>query len=104
MQEVTVRIGYITAPPALEPELDREAEQESRIDVITVRQVVSNIADCSADPGELTVGQARRAHDIHRYCSPECLVLRRARYTLNATATGRAAFTLAPDRAGAGAV
>ncbi|MBF6271766.1 hypothetical protein IU460_29390, partial [Nocardia farcinica] len=47
-----MRIGYITAPPALEPELDRETEQESRIDVITVRQVVSNIADCSADPGE----------------------------------------------------
>ncbi|MFE3443095.1 hypothetical protein ACFXNW_08690 [Nocardia sp. NPDC059180] len=100
-----MRIGYITAPPTLEPDdLDRTAGQAARIDVITVRQVVSNIADCSADPGELTVGQARRAHDIHRYCSPDCLVLRRARYTLNATATGRAAFTLAPDRAGAGAV
>ncbi|NEW58009.1 hypothetical protein GV794_20465 [Nocardia cyriacigeorgica] len=100
-----MRIGYITALPALEPDdLDRTADQGARIDVITVRQVVSNIADCSADPGELTVGQARRAHDIHRYCSPDCLVLRRARYTLNATATGRAAFTLAPDRAGASAV
>ncbi|WP_280467961.1 hypothetical protein [Nocardia cyriacigeorgica] len=100
-----MRIGYITALPALAPDaLDRAAEQATRIDVITVRQVVSNIADCSADPGELTVGQARRAHDIHRYCSPDCLVLRRARYTLNATATGRAAFTLALDRAGAGAV
>ncbi|WP_280402568.1 hypothetical protein [Nocardia carnea] len=79
-----MRIGYTSTPAAAE-------DSEPGIDVITEQGVVSNIADCSADPGVLTPGQARRAHDIHRLCSPECLVRRRAGLTL--------AFGVAPDGA-----
>ncbi|MEU1980543.1 hypothetical protein [Nocardia sp. NPDC019395] len=66
-----MRIGYTSAPAAAEV-------PQPGIDVITEHGVLSNIADCSADPGALTPGQARRAHDIHRLCSPECLVRRHA--------------------------
>ncbi|WP_328396885.1 hypothetical protein [Nocardia sp. NBC_00416] len=88
-----MRIGYTSAPAAAEV-------TEPGIDVITEHGVVSNIADCSADPGVLTLGQARRAHDIHRLCSPECQVRRRAGLTLAiASATpDRPAFGISPGR------
>lgn len=87
-----MRIGYTSAPAAAEA-------TESGIDVITEHGVVSNIADCSADPGTLTLGQARRAHDIHRLCSPECLVRRRAGFTLAIAAPpDRPPFGISPGR------
>ncbi|MBF6348507.1 MULTISPECIES: hypothetical protein [Nocardia] len=87
-----MRIGYTSAPAAAEV-------TEPGIDVITEHGVVSNIADCSADPGTLTPGQARRAHDIHRLCSPECLVRRRAGLTLAIAAPpDRSAFGISPGR------
>ncbi|WP_327150753.1 hypothetical protein [Nocardia sp. NBC_01329] len=88
-----MRIGYTSAPFAAEA-------QDSGIDVITEHGVVSNIADCSADPGVLTLGQAQRAHGIHRLCSPECLVLRRAGLTLAiaSAAPDRPAFGISPGR------
>lgn len=82
-----MRIGYTSAPATTEV-------TEPGIDVITEHGVVSNIADCSADPGTLTPGQARRAHDIHRLCSAECLVRRRAGLTL--------AIAAPPDRSASG--
>ncbi|MEU4315808.1 hypothetical protein [Nocardia sp. NPDC024068] len=87
-----MRIGYTSAPAAAEV-------PEPGIDVITEHGVVSNIADCSADPGALTQGQARRALDIHWLCSPECLVRRRAGFTLAIAAPpGRPAFGISPGR------
>ncbi|MEV6321542.1 hypothetical protein AB0M45_10130 [Nocardia sp. NPDC051787] len=47
-----------------------------------MRSLISNIGDCFADPGELTLGQARRALDIHIICSARCLVLQRAKRVL----------------------
>ncbi|MGW0180318.1 hypothetical protein [Nocardia sp. NPDC003345] len=82
-----MRIGYTSAPSAAEA-------HEPGIDVITERGVVSNIADCSADPGALAPGQARRALDIHWLCSPECLVRRRAALTT--------AIAAPPDRPASG--
>lgn len=127
-----MRIGYTSAPLAFEPDellrraagsspttsshptavegsppdsegLSRHMGEETGIDVVAERQVVSNIADCSADPGALTAGQAERAHVIHRYCSPECLVRRRAEVTMNALAPGDPALGISPDRTGIGA-
>ncbi|MGW0004153.1 hypothetical protein [Nocardia grenadensis] len=88
-----MRIGYTSAPVAAEL-------PDPGIDVITEHGVVSNIADCSADPGVLTLGQARRAHDIHRLCSPECQVRRRARLTLAvaSAAPDRPTFGISPGR------
>ncbi|MFI5717125.1 hypothetical protein [Nocardia sp. NPDC051750] len=87
-----MRIGYTSAPETAEV-------PEPGIDVITEHGVVSNIADCSADPGALTPGQARRARDIHRLCSPECLVRRRAGLILAiATPPDRPAFGISPGR------
>lgn len=106
-----MRIGYTSVPDTFEPdELIHEApdaadageddtsvavlfpkdglswahSDEQVIDTASERKVFSNIADCSADPGTLTLGQAYRAHDIHRYCSSECQVRRRAVSTLTA--------------------
>ncbi|MEU4842663.1 hypothetical protein [Nocardia testacea] len=88
-----MRIGYTSAPVAAEL-------PDPGIDVITEHGVVSNIADCSADPGVLTPGQARRADDIHRLCSPECQVRRRARLTLAvaSAAPGRPMFGISPGQ------
>ncbi|MEV0293155.1 hypothetical protein [Nocardia sp. NPDC050710] len=48
-----------------------------------VTQIVSNLVDCHADPGELTAAQAHRAMQVHLNCSVErCRVRRRARQTL----------------------
>lgn len=116
-----MRIGYTSVPDMLEPDgLIHEApdaaetgeddtsvaalfskdglfwaqSDEQGIDTASERKVFSNIADCSADPGILTLGQAYRAHDIHRYCSAECQVRRRAVSTL--TAAERPGFDISP--------
>ncbi|WP_405167300.1 hypothetical protein OG203_20770 [Nocardia sp. NBC_01499] len=48
-----------------------------------VTQVISTIARCSVDPGELTPEQAHRAMQVHLNCSVDvCRVRRRARRTL----------------------
>lgn len=116
-----MRIGYTSVPDTFEPdELIHEApdaadtreddtsvaalspkdglswaqRDEQGIDAVSERKVFSNIADCSADPGVLTLGQAYRAHDIHRYCSSECQVRRRAVSIL--TTTERPGFHISP--------
>ncbi|WP_157224179.1 hypothetical protein [Nocardia paucivorans] len=115
-----MRIGYTSVPDMLEPDgLIHEApvagtgeddtpaatlspqggpfraqSDDRASDTTSERKVFSNIADCSADPGILTLGQAYRAHDIHRYCSAECQVRRRAVSIL--TATERPGFAISP--------
>ncbi|WP_141717546.1 hypothetical protein [Nocardia altamirensis] len=48
-----------------------------------VTQIISTIASCSVDPGELTPEQAHRAMQVHLSCSVDaCRMRRRARRTL----------------------
>lgn len=115
-----MRIGYISAPEAFEANesdgsptavegISIAADRPSRcVDEDAGRsdtaewQVVSNIADCSADPGAPTMGRAERANDIHRCCSPGCLVGRRATRTMVPSRPDRA-FDFSPDPAGTSA-
>lgn len=48
-----------------------------------VASIISAIADCRTDPGNLTPAQAHRAMQIHLECSvDQCRVRRRARQIL----------------------
>ncbi|MGF6889468.1 hypothetical protein ABIA39_008930 [Nocardia sp. GAS34] len=54
------------------------------LDPVTLPHVMSNVGICTADPGELTPEQARREHELHKHCSPECRVRMRSEQYLRA--------------------
>lgn len=115
-----MRIGYISAPEAFDAnESDDSPTTVESVSITADRpsrcvdedagrsdtaewQVVSNIADCSADPGTHTVGRTKRADDIHRCYSPECLLRRRVTRNM-APSRPDEAFEFSPDLAGTSA-